>query len=680
MTPKKIAIRGLTSAFAGKAELDLEKHAHDGGLIALVGDNGAGKTTLLEALGPAALYRFWPSYGAPFHGQAVSDRASVDLRFDLQGSEYRAVVSWSAGKTEATLYKDGSVVAGPLVRDFDSAISSILPSKELFLACAFAAQGGSGSLLSLPVRERKALFVSMLGLSRLDELAAKARELGRGHKATASSMAQAAQLAEDAASEIVGLEEQIAHLELERCRLVDEIERAKGSLSEAQEELEKALQAEASQVTQRLRRRLDELNSELGQDSAGDIRCQLAKVEADLERYRAEQTELHAIRHGAEQAEKAKQSAAALEAQAKKAEGTISRLELERARSKAAALKPLLAYINLDNPMCSVCPLVTSAQEGGRDADEIDREISSAKVVIDRYRSALQMAERLSVSVPDDLERRIEEVRVGAFSAEKNRERLARLLALAEERDRLAEQLKDLPEPVAETSPDTAAARAHVSEAKSRLQALEDELSRISSAVAQTTGRIEAIQKRAADAEKLSEEAKKHSLSATACDALAFGLGPDGVQALEISEAGPQVSALANDLLDACYGGRFQVAIETLAPKKSGGYKETFQIRILDGESGRSVSRGSGGEMVVIDEAIRLALAIFNTHRSGFEIRTLYRDETTGALSPKNADRYVTMMRRAMEIGGFRQVIFVAHQEHVWRQADAVVSLPLPNR
>lgn len=149
-------------------------------------------------------------------------------------------------------------------------------------------------------------------------------------------------------------------------------------------------------------------------------------------------------------------------------------------------------------------------------------------------------------------------------------------------------------------------------------------------------------------------------------------LGRDGIQALAIDAAGPAVSALANDLLSACYGPRFSLSLETTAQTKDGKkQREVFDIRILDAEAGREAKQGSGGEMVLIEEGLRLALAIFNTQRSGIPLRTLWRDETTGALSPENADRYVSMLRRAMELGGFERCLFIAHAEAVWQQADA---------
>jgi ABC-type lipoprotein export system ATPase subunit len=73
---------------------------------------------------------------------------------------------------------------------------------------------------------------------------------------------------------------------------------------------------------------------------------------------------------------------------------------------------------------------------------------------------------------------------------------------------------------------------------------------------------------------------------------------------------------------------------------------------------------------VVVGEAISLAIAILNCRKSGRRWRSLFRDETAGALDPANAQKYVDMMRRALDLGGFANVIFVAHQPEVWERAD----------
>jgi exonuclease SbcC len=156
---------------------------------------------------------------------------------------------------------------------------------------------------------------------------------------------------------------------------------------------------------------------------------------------------------------------------------------------------------------------------------------------------------------------------------------------------------------------------------------------------------------------------------------LARGLGRDGIQACEIDAAGPAVSTLANDLLLTCYGPRFTLALDTQAAKVAGGIKEVFDVRILDAATGREAREGSGGEQTILNEALALGIAIWNASRSGWHVRTLWRDETTAALTAAHAARYVTMLRRAAEVGGFSQVLLVSHQESVWQSADIRVRI-----
>jgi exonuclease SbcC len=151
-------------------------------------------------------------------------------------------------------------------------------------------------------------------------------------------------------------------------------------------------------------------------------------------------------------------------------------------------------------------------------------------------------------------------------------------------------------------------------------------------------------------------------------------LGKDGVQALEIDAAGPEVVAIINALLADWPGdNRYCVAFETLREKKSarGEYTESFDVRVTHNGREKQVEALSGGQGVVIDTAVRLAFAIFNVRKAGVRWETLWLDEAAGALDPDNAMAYVSMLRRARELGAFRQVIFVSHSQEVWEAADA---------
>ena len=46
-----------------------------------------------------------------------------------------------------------------------------------------------------------------------------------------------------------------------------------------------------------------------------------------------------------------------------------------------------------------------------------------------------------------------------------------------------------------------------------------------------------------------------------------------------------------------------------------------------------------------------------------------------GALDAANDKEYVRMLRRAMDLGGFHQVIFICHTPLVWELADVILSV-----
>jgi exonuclease SbcC len=84
----------------------------------------------------------------------------------------------------------------------------------------------------------------------------------------------------------------------------------------------------------------------------------------------------------------------------------------------------------------------------------------------------------------------------------------------------------------------------------------------------------------------------------------------------------------------------------------------------------------SGGQFVLVNEAVNLGIAIYNMRQGeGIRYETLFRDETVGALDAANGKEYVRMLRRAMDLGGFHQVIFICHTPLVWELADRVLSV-----
>lgn len=216
-------------------------------------------------------------------------------------------------------------------------------------------------------------------------------------------------------------------------------------------------------------------------------------------------------------------------------------------------------------------------------------------------------------------------------------------------------------------------AEASLSTARDARYAAERALRVQDQALAAANAKVDQLRERLAALPDLQAAARVHEQEVGDWNLLAQAFGRDGIQALEIDAAGPEVARLCNELLEACYGTRWTIAFETLREKKSerGAYTEAFDVRVFDHGQERTVEGISGGERVIVGEALALAIAIYNARKSGVQWRTLFRDETSGALSLANAQAYADMLRRALALGGFHQVVFISHQPEVVERADA---------
>ena len=77
----------------------------------------------------------------------------------------------------------------------------------------------------------------------------------------------------------------------------------------------------------------------------------------------------------------------------------------------------------------------------------------------------------------------------------------------------------------------------------------------------------------------------------------------------------------------------------------------------------------------MVGEAMKLAIAVFVAKSTGAQLRTLWRDEGDGPLSPTRAARYPEMLRVAMRLGGFDRCFFITHRPDVATQADHVLHI-----
>lgn len=254
-------------------------------------------------------------------------------------------------------------------------------------------------------------------------------------------------------------------------------------------------------------------------------------------------------------------------------------------------------------------------------------------------------------------------------------ERIAEYEAsLAASRERLAEMRAErdaIPEPDADTVAAVSETEPYLPKYEHAERVAAERCDQLSRAEAVACARLMAAQEEAERRAGLEAEVSRLATLVGDLTLLARDLGRDGIQALAIDAAGPELTSTINDLLHACIGTRWTVAIETTRLLASGkGERESLEIRVIDTQTGREgpIESFSGGEKVILSEACSLALTMVVCRRYGLRSPTICRDESAAALSAEMGPRYVAMLRRAADHIGASRVLVVTHDERV---ADA---------
>jgi exonuclease SbcC len=138
--------------------------------------------------------------------------------------------------------------------------------------------------------------------------------------------------------------------------------------------------------------------------------------------------------------------------------------------------------------------------------------------------------------------------------------------------------------------------------------------------------------------------------------------GKDGIPALLIEQALPEIEARANDILDRLSDGVMTVRFITQAAykeKKREDFKETLDIQISDGAGTREYELYSGGEAFRVNFAVRLALSEILAHRAGARLQTLVIDEGFGSQDAHGRQRLVEAINLVRK--DFAKILVITH-------------------
>ena len=145
--------------------------------------------------------------------------------------------------------------------------------------------------------------------------------------------------------------------------------------------------------------------------------------------------------------------------------------------------------------------------------------------------------------------------------------------------------------------------------------------------------------------------------------------GKDGVPALLIEQALPQIESKANDLLERLSDGKMAVKFVTQAAykdKRRDDLRETLDIQISDNAVVRDYEMFSGGEAFRVNFAIRLALSEVLAQRAGARLQTLVIDEGFGSQDELGRQRLIEAIN--MVRSDFEKILVITHIDELKNQ------------
>jgi DNA repair protein SbcC/Rad50 len=142
--------------------------------------------------------------------------------------------------------------------------------------------------------------------------------------------------------------------------------------------------------------------------------------------------------------------------------------------------------------------------------------------------------------------------------------------------------------------------------------------------------------------------------------------GKDGVPALLIEQALPQIESRANELLDRLSSSGMSVRFVTQAEfkdRRRDDLRETLDIQISDSNGTRDYEMYSGGEAFRVNFAVRLALSEMLAQRAGARLQTLVIDEGFGSQDAQGRQRLIEAINLIRP--DFAKILVITHIEEL---------------
>lgn len=712
----------------GREEITVDFSAYDPGLVALVGINGAGKTTLIENCHPfpTMLTRSGKLQDHFCLRDSYRDLYFTDERTDCR---YRAFIQIDGqnvtGKCEYHLYREGMPLTDGRKESYENEINRLFGSLALFQRSVFTAQKntkGNPDLSEATKGERKSLFRELRGLDYLQLYSESAREEAKGIEQTILTDRGRIQSLEELVAGSSIKEDELTGLVIQRDEQAEALKKMEASGKQLKTETE--LLREKVEANRRVVEHIEEAKKRGGDLGAemrdlaqkakqyneavqhkgeaeaiiqqaevlrtdqGRLSDERAKIQEKREQRLTEHRDRsEAVAHQEKglQATKAEIDAKTGEIRAKKA-GFVAKIDQIRAflektvecpkcgyefapggKEQQQALEDLQSHLQ-----SQVWELDKELTEQGKASTDIRQQIDVLEYppepklpgfgeIDTKLNEIAEQLNQLDVTEMRAVLQRAQEANARLEEMEKRRHQIN------SEQARLEVEIEDLNKQFDfSVQHRYDEKQAELIGAENAYRTARDTLKTLEASIVSLEKQIDELGKKAGELLQLKAAVEDKQNDAAEWRWLERACGPDGIQALELDAMGPGIAEIANRLLQAAYGSRFQVEFRTTRIGGQGSKRkqiEDFQIWVLDSEDGseQQMETLSGGESVWIKRAIYDAFGIVRDQNTGQRFLTCFQDEADGALDPRARLAYFRMLEAAHQESGRHHTIVITH-------------------
>ena len=203
---------------------------------------------------------------------------------------------------------------------------------------------------------------------------------------------------------------------------------------------------------------------------------------------------------------------------------------------------------------------------------------------------------------------------------------------------------------------------------------------RIQMALGAALQKVEVLASLKKQQKELQKEISQQNQQISALKRLEQAFSKDGVPALLIEQALPDIEEEANRMLERLSDGMMSVQFNTQSAykdKKRSDKKETLDILISDSAGPRPYEMYSGGEAFRVNFAIRMALSKVLSRRAGARLQTLVIDEGFGSQDALGRQRLVEVINLIRN--DFEKILIITHLEELKDAFSARIEVEKPN-